>query len=58
MRWMRSLAAVTATVAIALGVLLGAGLVVSQLLRLRTYLRNAPPVEPSDGKDTDDSDDQ
>jgi|KBSSwiStaDraftv2_1062776.scaffolds.fasta_scaffold01103_20 hypothetical protein len=59
---MRSLAAVNATVVIALGVLIGAGLVVSQLLRLRAYLRNAPPPEvpesPADGKVSDDGDDQ
>lgn len=34
----------TAAVAIVVGVL-GAGLAVSQLLRLRAYLRKAPPVE-------------
>jgi hypothetical protein len=45
---------VTAGIAIALGVLLGAGLVLSQLMRLRTWLAKAPPVPPSEPKDDDD----
>lgn len=54
---LRSLAAVTAGIVIALGLLVGVGLVVSQLTRLRTWLANAPPVPPAERKDDDDDDD-
>ena len=53
-RRFRSLAAVTAGIVIALGVLLGVGLVLSQLLRLKEWLAKAPPVLPSEPKDDDD----
>ena len=52
----RSLAAVTAGIVIALGVLLGLGLVGSQLARLKDWLAKAPPVLPSEPKDDDDDD--
>jgi hypothetical protein len=42
----------TAAIVIALGLLLGAGLVVSQLVRLRTWL-SKPPPEPPPGTDPD-----
>jgi hypothetical protein len=42
----------SAVIAISLGLLLGAGLVVSQLLRLRRWL-SKPPPEPPPGTDPD-----
>jgi hypothetical protein len=39
---------VTATIVIALALLVGVGLVVSQLARLRTWLGKPPPEEPRD----------
>jgi hypothetical protein len=47
---------VTAGIVIALGVLLGLGLVGSQLFRLKEWLAKAPPVLPSEPKDDDDDD--
>ena len=44
----------TVTIAVIVGVI-GLGLAASQLLRLRTWLSQAPPVEPS-GPDHDDPD--
>jgi hypothetical protein len=38
----------TAVIVISVGVLLGAGLVVSQLVRLREWLGKAPPAPPPD----------
>lgn len=46
----------TAAIVIALGVLVGAGLVASQLMRLREWLAKAPPVLPCEPKDDDDDD--
>jgi hypothetical protein len=39
---------VTAIIAISLGLLLGVGLVASQLVRLKEWLGKAPPEEPPD----------
>jgi hypothetical protein len=48
---------VTAGIVIALGLLLGVGLVLSQLMRLRTWLAKPPPVLPTEGRDDDDDSD-
>jgi hypothetical protein len=45
---------VTAGIVIALGVLVGVGLVASQLARLRTWLAKAPPPLPAEHEDDDD----
>jgi hypothetical protein len=39
---------VTATIVIALALLVGVGLMASQLARLRTWLGKPPPEEPPD----------
>jgi hypothetical protein len=41
----------TAAIAIAVGLLLGLGLVASQLVRLKAWLGKAPPPEPVDPPD-------
>lgn len=46
----------TAGIVIALGLLVGAGLVVSQLMRLRTWLAKPAPQLPAEPKDDDDAD--
>ena len=46
----------TAGIVITLAVLLGLGLVGSQLMRLKEWLAKAPPVLPSEPKDDDDDD--
>ena len=38
----------TATIVIAIALLVGVGLVVSQLARLRTWLSKPPPKQPPD----------
>lgn len=40
----------TAVIVIAVGLLLGVGLVVSQLVRLKEWLGKSPPAEPPDTK--------
>ena len=40
----------TAVIVIAVGLLVGVGLVVSQLARLKAWLNKPPPKEPPDGE--------
>jgi len=47
---------VTAAIIITIAVLLGVGLVASQLVRMRTWLRNSPPLPPPIDDDKDDDD--
>lgn len=42
---------VTATIVVCVGLLLGVGLVASQLVRLKEWLGKAPPAQPSDQAD-------
>ena len=47
----------TVVVAVVVGLmLLGIGMVVNQLFRMRTYLKNSPPPEPTDAEPPQQSD--
>jgi hypothetical protein len=45
----------TAAIVISVGLLLGVGLVVSQMMRLKEWLGKAPPVESPETEPTDPS---